>query len=398
VSTIKLKNWRINAIFVAILVVFSPFWACQSTEITIAPESISTRSLAQIDSVINQAINQQIFPGAVVHVIQNDSTLFHKAFGYFDYDQTTQMDTSSVFDVASITKVMGTTLAFMGLHDQGDINIYDPVAKFLPEFNTPDKRTITIYQLLTHTSGLPAFRIYIDKLKTRDELIHAIKNEPLVQNPGESYLYSDLGLILCGIIIEQLSGQRQDEYMAENWFSRLKLHDTTFNPKTRGDSFVARILPTEIDTMYRHKLIQGEVHDERAWYMDGVAGHAGLFSTSTDIGRFARMLLNHGKLDQFQYLSESVVRNFTRRQAPLLRRGIGFDMKSIDGFSSAGTLASGRTFGHTGFTGTSFWVDPERNLVVIILTNRTFPYRGTSTGISRVRSDVADIVHQYISN
>lgn len=364
-------------------------------DITDKPEA-TLINLSQIDSTMYMAIERRVFPGAVVHVIHKDSTIYHKAFGYHDYQQSTATTTNSVFDIASISKVMATTLAVMGLHDQGILNIYDPVAKYLPEFNTPEKRTITIYQLLIHTSGLPAFRVYINEITSRNELIEAIKNEPLIQQPGE-YLYSDLGLILCGLIVEDLTGERLDTYLNNTWFEQLGLKDTTFNPKNRGESFLDRILPTEIDTVYRRKLIHGEVHDERAWYMEGVAGHAGLFSTSDDIATYSRFLLNKGKLGSKQLISEPTITNFTTRKAPLQRRGIGFDMKSLNGFSSAGTLASERTFGHTGFTGTSFWIDPERELTVIILTNRTFPYRGTASGIAQVRSDVADIVQLFVS-
>ena len=369
---------------------------CKGTEIQTKKTSDTQINLSQIDSIVNNAIEKKVFPGAVVHVVYNDSLLYQKAFGHFDYTNTTKVETSSVFDVASITKVMATTLAVMGLHDQGMLNIYDPVARYLPEFDTPDKRSITIYQLLIHTSGLPAFRIYVDQLKTREELVSAIKYEPLIQDPGE-YLYSDLGLILCGLIIEELTGKRLDEYLNDTWYQWLGLENTTFNPNDRGEEFVNRVLPTEIDTVYRKKLIQAEVHDERAWYMDGVAGHAGLFSDSDDIATFARFLLNKGSWNKEHLISEQIVTNFISRQAPLRRRGIGFDLKSLDGFSSAGKLASSRTFGHTGFTGTSFWVDPDNNLIVIILTNRTFPYRNSASGIAQVRSDVADVVQLYVS-
>jgi len=372
------------------------FTGCVSSEITTEKFEKATINLSQIDTTIYQAIQKNVFPGAVVHVIYRDSTIYHKAFGYHDYEQSVDVTTTSVFDVASITKVMATTLAIMDLHDRGVLNMYDPVSKYIPEFDTPEKRAVTIYELLIHTSGLPAFRVYVDELKSREELIQAIKNEPLIQQTGE-YLYSDLGLILSGIIVENLTGERLDVYLSKTWFRRLGLIDTTFSPRSRNESFIKRVLPTEIDTVYRQKLIHGEVHDERAWYMDGVAGHAGLFSTSDDIAKFSRFLLNKGKWGSEQLISEQTVTNFISRKAPLLRRGIGFDLKSLQGFSSAGTLSSVRTYGHTGFTGTSFWIDPEQDLAVIILTNRTFPYRGTVSGIAQVRSDVADIVHLYVT-
>ncbi len=174
------------------------------------------------------------------------------------------------------------------------------------------------------------------------------------------------------------------------------MYRTTFNPSRRGRWFTDRILPTEIDTIYRKQTIRGVVHDERAFYLDGLAGHAGLFSTSDDVARFAQLLLNEGKYAGIQFLKPETVRTFTKRLEPHNRRALGFDMKSREGFSSAGTVAGDLTFGHTGFTGTSVWIDPDKGLAVILLTNRTWPYRGTAAGISRVRAEIADIVFNSI--
>jgi beta-N-acetylhexosaminidase len=362
-----------------------------STALNHTTESIATR----IDGVMMQAIEDSVFPGGVVHILYDGSTVFHKGYGFTDYSSHIQVDTSTIYDLASITKVLSTSLAVMGLHRDGLIQLYHPVWYYLPEFNTDEKRQITIYQFLTHTSGLPAFRTYVDQFQTRDKLYEAMLNEPLVYPPGQQYLYSDIGLILTGLIIERVTNQRLDDFLENTWYRNLGLVNTTFNPKNRIEFNIDRVAPTEIDTIYRYKRIHAEVHDERSWYMDGVAGHAGLFSNSSDVGRFTTLLLNKGQLDGINYLDPELVRNSIRRQAPLGRRGIGFDLKTISGFSSAGSRASNSTYGHTGFTGTSFWIDPERKLAVIILTNRTYPYRGTSTEIARVRAQIGDLAQEF---
>ena len=222
-------------------------------------------------------------------------------------------------------------------------------------------------------------------------------NEPLINKPGQEYVYSDLGIIITGLVIEKISGQSLDVFMDRNFYAPMGMNMTTYNPMKRGNWYTSRILPTEIDTIYRHKLIQGEVHDERAYYLEGVAGHAGLFSNAPDIAKFSSMLLNKGLYGGKRFLNEHTIKSFIKRQQPLNRRGIGFDMKSIEGFSSAGTKTSINSYGHTGFTGTSLWIDPDRATAIIILTNRTFPYRGTSLGVSQVRSNIADIVIGSIS-
>ena len=349
-------------------------------------------SLSIIDDVMQDAIRNRIFPGGVVTVIKDDIIVYQNAHGYHDYDMMKPVRTTDVFDLASISKIMGTTLGVMKLIDDGKLSLDDPISAYFPEFDTPEKKNITIYQMLTHVSGLPAFRVYIDKIKDKKSLVQAILDEPLINTPGQEYVYSDLGIIITALIIEKISGQSLDVFMDRNFYTPMGMNMTTYNPKKRGNWYTNRVLPTEIDTIYRHKLIQGEVHDERAYYLDGVAGHAGLFSNAPDIAKFSSMLLNNGVYGGKRFLKEETIQSFIKRQEPMNRRGIGFDMKSIDGFSSAGTKTSINSYGHTGFTGTSFWIDPDRNTAIIVLTNRTFPYRGTATGVSQVRSKIADIV------
>jgi beta-N-acetylhexosaminidase len=359
---------------------------------------MNSEVLDSIDAIMNEAIRNEIFPGGVVSIIKDGIIAYEKAFGYHDYTKRTMTRVGDFFDLASISKVMGTTFGLMKLVDEGKVNLEDKVSTYFKEFNTLSKKDITIYQLMTHISGLPAFRVYVDKIKTRDELIDAILNEPLINEPGEVYIYSDLGPIITALIIEKVTNQSLDVYMNRNFYTPMGMSATTFNPTTRGRWYTERVLPTENDTIYRHKLIQGEVHDERAYYLDGVAGHAGLFSNVADLAKFSHLLMNGGTYGGKRYIKESTIKQFTERQEPHNLRGIGFDLKSLVGFSSAGSRATTNTYGHTGFTGTSFWIDPERNIAVIILTNRTYPYRGSASGIAGIRASIADVVFNSIDN
>lgn len=357
------------------------------------PEAVGLRtdSLIQLDMIMQEAINDSVFPGGVVGVMKDGALVWSEGYGYHDYNKTTAVSDNDVYDLASLTKVMGTTTAIMKLVDEGRLALDDKVAEYIPEFDTDEKRMITIEQMLLHTSGLPAFKVYVDKLKTRGEIMEAIKNEPLEYEPGEDYVYSDLGFILLAEIVEEISGDRIDLYLRNNFFAPMGMYSTHYNPKAVGGWMTRRIPPTEIDIVYNRGTVQAVVHDERAYFMQGVAGHAGLFSNARDIAIFTQMLLNGGTYAGRDYLSPGVIEQFTSHQSPINQRAYGFDMKS-NGFSTAGSLTSENSFGHTGFTGTSLWVDPNENISIILLTNRTYPDRDLGRGISRVRADVADAI------
>src|SRR5699024_5210849 len=192
-------------------------------------------------------------------------------------------------------------------------------------------------------------------------------------------------------------GLRLDEYTHKNFFYPLGMNSTGFNPKENKPWLVDNIPPAEIDTVYRHKTIHAEVHDERAWYMDGVAGHAGLFSSAGDLAIYAQMLLNGGKYAGERYLSEEIIDLFTARHSKFVNRGYGFSRKSLSGFSTFGSLSSPNTFGHLGFTGTMMWIDPSRDLAVILLSNEPWPYRSYGDNISQVRHDISDAVISSIA-
>jgi beta-N-acetylhexosaminidase len=363
------------------------------------PESVFMvpDSIAKIDDIMTQAIAERVFPGGVVAVVKDGVIIHHKAYGRHTYELDARpYKVDDIFDLASLTKVIATTTAVMRLVDQGKLSINDRVSKYVREFDTDEKRSITIKQLLTHESGWPAFKVYVDKLKTRSAILDAILNEPLINRPSTQYVYSDLGFITLAHIVEKVSSMPFETYITKELFEPLGMNTTRYNPLQKDPLLIDRIPPTEIDTIYRKMTVKGHVHDERAWYMDGIAGHAGLFSTAGDIATWATMLLQQGHYGGYTLSSSETVNIFTARQSVLAKRGLGFDMKSDSGFSSAGALMSASTFGHTGFTGTSVWMDPERDMAIIVLTNRTWPYRGTSGPIGRVRASIADAVVQSI--
>ncbi len=352
--------------------------------------------LFAIDSLVTNAIRDSVFPGATVAIVKDGVLAYHQGYGYQDYTKLEEITTQNVYDLASITKIMATTTSAMKLIDEGKLSLDDRIAKFIPEFNTPEKESITIRDFLLHQSGLPAFRVYVDSLKTRAEIVEAIKNEPLIYETGTKYVYSDLGMILLGEIIHQISGKRLDRFARSEFYFPMSMYSTFFNPHTNSRWLLSKIPPTENDTVFHRGIVQGKVHDERSYFMDGVAGHAGLFSSAVDIAKYSTMLLNGGTYAGQQFLSPEIIAQFTSKQSKLNERGLGFDRKSESGFSTAGQLASPNAYGHTGFTGTSLWVDPDKNMAVILLTNRTFPYRSYGKRISRIRAKVADAAYSSI--
>ncbi|MDZ7715608.1 MAG: glycoside hydrolase family 3 N-terminal domain-containing protein [Balneolaceae bacterium] len=357
------------------------------------PETVgfNVDSLRRVDKIMREAVFDSTFPGGVVSVLKDGVIAYQKAFGYQTYDKTEKVETGDIYDLASLTKVIATTTATMKLVDKGKINLDDKVSQYIPEYKQGEKKHITIKNLLLHESGLPPFRVYVDSLKDEISIIEAIKNEPLTYKTGSKYVYSDLGFILLGEIIEKVTGTTLDKYLRKEFYYPLGLSSTFFNPARFGSWMKNRIPPTEIDTVYRNKLINDEVNDERAYYLNGVAGHAGLFSNAFDLSVYAQMLLSKGTYGGREYINSKTITKFTKRQTDISDRGYGFDHKS-EGFSTAGSLASPSTFGHTGFTGTSIWIDPERNMAIIILTNRTYPHRSYGKNISKVRARVADAI------
>ncbi|MFO7525584.1 MAG: serine hydrolase domain-containing protein [Ignavibacteriaceae bacterium] len=332
-----------------------------------------------VDELINNAIEEKIFPGAVLLIWQNGEILHEKPFGYFTYNVAEpEVTTSTIFDLASLTKVIATTTAVMICVDRNLISLDDKVISHIPEFGANGKENITVRNLLLHNSGLAAWKKFYGRGLNKAAVLEEIFNSRLEFETGSKMVYSDLGIITLGKIIEKVSGLSLDEFSNKEIFEPLEMNSTFFNP---ADSIKKFCAPTEVDTYWRNNLLQGEVHDETAAMLDGVAGHAGLFSTASDLGKFMTMIMNKGVYNKKRIIREETIELFTKIQTTQSSRALGWDTKSEKG-SSAGNLFSAGSFGHTGFTGTSIWADTERNLFVVFLTNRVYPSRENTKIIS----------------
>lgn len=325
-----------------------------------------------VDILINKAIENRAFPGAVVLIWKDGKTIYEKAFGNFTYDDnSSKVNTQSIYDLASLTKVIATTTATMICYDRKLFSLDDKVTKYIPQFAVNGKENITIKNLLLHNSGLPAWKKFYGRNLTYDDVIKEIFSSELDYKTGEKTVYSDLGIIILGKIIEKVTAKSLDVFCSDKIFIPLKMESTFFNPV---DSIKKLCAPTEADNYWRMKTLQGEVHDETSAMLNGVAGHAGLFSTANDISELISVLMHKGKFEHKEFIKQSTVELFTKRSSEESTRAIGWDTKSDSG-SSAGNYFSKNSFGHTGFTGTSIWADPQRNLFVVFLTNRVYPTR-----------------------
>ena len=300
-------------------------------------------------------------------------TRFFHAAGQLSVDQSRPVDRRTVYDLASLTKVVALTTVVMMTVDQGRLDLDQPVSRYLPEFAGPDKAAVTVRHLLTHSSGLRAHRPLWQEAPNAPQAIALVLATPLDTTPGTRMVYSDLGAILLTKIVERIHGRSIDRLFDRLVGQPLGLQATRFRPPA---GWRDRLAPTEQDP-WRGRVVHGEVHDENAAFLGGVSGHAGLFGTAEDLLRFGEWLLavRRGDPGLAPGLSLSVIREFTRRQelVPGSSRALGWDTPSAG--SSAGTRLSAESFGHTGFTGTSIWIDPTRDLAVVLLSNRVNPTR-----------------------
>lgn len=294
---------------------------------------------------------------------------------------------STLWDLASLTKVIATTSAVMQLVAAHRVELDVPATQYLPRWRAPGAEAITVRELLTHTSGLPAWRPLYKEAWSAEEALAQVYATGPDTTPGVRYLYSDLGFILLGDMVQQLSGLPLDSYVLSRVFLPLDMRETKFQPSSL---WASRTAPTELDP-WRHRLLRGEVHDENSFRLGSVAGHAGLFSSARDLTRFAQMLLRHGASADSTaapVLDARTLAAFTTRQ-PLggAHRALGWETPT--GSNSAGRQLSMSAYGHTGFTGTSLWIDPQQDLFILLLTNRVSPSR-TRTGIGSVRIALAE--------
>jgi CubicO group peptidase (beta-lactamase class C family) len=343
-------------------------------------------------AIVRKGCAERAYPAAIVEVGDREHVIWREAFGALTYEPDASPTTEdTLFDLASLTKVLATTALTMSLvsaqraQRPGGLSLDDRVAYWVREWRGKDRDDVRIRALLSHSSGLTAWLPFYRDYTGRAEFQHAICALPLEYAPGTQSVYSDLGFILLGFILED-AGRASFVEQTQALMSQITARPLLFNPPADQRS---KIAPTERDP-WRGRVLRGEVHDENAFALGGIAPHAGLFSTAGDLARFAQMLLNGGVYEHHRIVSRETVERFTKRAGiPASSRALGWDTPSEG--SSAGSLFSARSFGHTGFTGTSLWIDPERRLFVVLLTNRVHPTR-ENDAIRKVRPAVADAV------
>jgi CubicO group peptidase (beta-lactamase class C family) len=380
-----------------------PGTAKRGDGLTVAPSPMTLRppapemsaQLKPAHALLHRAVADGAFPGGLLAVGWKGRLSVH-AFGQFvGGGKARKVTEDSIYDIASLTKPIVATTSAMMLVEQLRLDLDVPVENYIADFaaaakSDPDPRwraRVTVRMLLRHDSGLPAHRDFYKKAKGHDAVLSSVLDEPMVNEPGTQKEYSDLGFILLGEIIERLTGESLDSFAAREIFRPLGMDHSMFNPPR---SLRHDIAPTEMDAAYRKKLVWGEVHDENASAMGGIAGHAGLFSTAGDVAVFAQMVLNGGIYAHQRLLSRATIAQFTSKVAIGKSAGAtGWDVPTES--SSSGRYFSSKSFGHTGFTGTALWIDPEKDLFVVLLTNRVNPTRANEK-IRQVRPALHDAV------
>jgi len=367
--------------------------------------TIYSQNFTQIDSLIENSIELKAFPGAQLYLKSPDYT-YSKSYGFHTYDSLIKVEQDHLYDLASITKTLAATLAIMKLYDEKKLRLDDIISKYIKKLNGSNKKNSSFHELLIHQSG---WKPYIShqlslikkngKLKSRfiddensknrvqlannlfikknyyNKIVRKIKRTK-IKSKGE-YLYSGLFFCLVPEIVENISGESFENYLNEKFYSKIGV-SLMFNPAKNYQ--LNKIVPTENDVTFRNQLIQGYVHDETAAIMGGISGNAGLFGSANDIGKISELLLNKGKLNSEQILNESTIKYFSNPENyknDRAIRGLGFDKPRLT--SSGNTTPSQKfsdlSYGHTGFTGTFFWIDPEKETIIVFLTNRVYPSR-----------------------
>lgn len=372
----------------------------------VSPSAVGAEmsSLAKIDRLVNNAISKRAFPGCRIMALKDGKVFYDRSFGYHTYSKKVRVTGNTVYDLASVTKIAATTMAVMKLYEQGKISLNATIGTYLPRARRTNKRNVKIKNLLVHQGGLhawiPFYKETLDSTgyprkdiyRTRPSSLFSIKvmngmymNRRWVDTMWEriydskltnlgKYKYSDLDFIFLQKIVERVSGMSLDKYMEQNFYNPLGMKDTKFNPKRAA--MKNPIAPSEYDNYWRHKRVQGYVHDMGAAMFGGVSGHAGLFGTAQDVSILMQMLLNGGIYNGRRYLKKSTIDLFSAKNSFISRRGLGFDKpkpNATERYQPTSTNCSLKTFGHTGFTGIGVWADPEHDIQFIFLSNRTYP-------------------------
>lgn len=342
--------------------------------------------------ILKTGVEQGVFPGASLAVVHRGRLIALNALGRFTYaPDSAAVSVESIYDLASLTKVIATSTACMILHERGIFHLGQPIVEVLPEFANYDYRRneVTFQMLLAHSSGMPAYQRLFETARSKEELIQQAVKVPLVTDPLTAAEYSDIGFILLGVALERLTGETLNEFCRREIFLPLGLNHTGYKPSDEWKSFIP---PAVDDQAFRHRVIQGEVHDENAWVMEGVAGHAGVFATARDVSVFTHCIMSGGA----PLVRPETVQFFTRRQPQPwgTSRALGWDTPSSP--SQSGRYFSPSSYGHLGYTGTSLWIDPVRQVSVTLLTNRTWP-DCRSQGIKEIRPAFHDAVIEALS-
>lgn len=337
----------------------------------IARVNFSRRREQELDELVQGALRRRIFPGLELLVARGDEVLLHRAWGHLEVGpDATELVPGTLFDIASLTKPVATATCVLVLLEKGLLSLEDKVTEYFPEFESPEKAGITLRHLLTHTSGLPDWADLYSTVQNRAEALQRLARTALMHPTGTAMVYSDLGYLLLGEVVRRVAGMPLAECFHRNVAHPLGLERTTFRPLERD--WDLPVAPTQYCT-FRQQLLRGVVHDENAFMFGEEGGNAGLFSTAPDLHRFCRMILAEGELEGVRLLSRRTVTLMTSNHNPprLAPRGLGWDIKADTfGYTSCGALMRKGAIGHTGFTGTSLWMEPESGLTVIVLSNR----------------------------
>lgn len=360
--------------------------------------NINLSVIRKIDSIAQKGITEKAYPGCQVLIAKDGKIIYDKNFGYHTYDNQKEVTSNTIYDVASLTKIMATTIAVMRLYEENKIKLDAQISDYIPELKKIEVGKLTVKELLSHYTTLPATYPFAQK-KLKGKNIHQgilkeMKHVPLRQ---KKYTYSDLNFLLLQYAIENITNEGLDEYVQREFYSKMNLQNTTFNPLLNGVN-QENIAPTENDTITRKELICGQVHDPLAYLNNGVCGNAGLFSTAEDLFKICQMLLNKGEFEGVRYLNSATIDVFNKRYfADLgIRRALGFDKPLIkDKSSHCSQYASQQSFGHSGFTGTYIWIEPKNNTIVIFLSNRVYPYSSPNKlSKMNIRTDINDLIYQ----
>lgn len=348
---------------------------------------------ATLDSIANDAVRGGVASGVSIAVGRYGRLVHIAGYGTTDWAPgSATVNDSTLFDIASLTKVVATTMAAMLLEEEGLLDLDRPVRLYVPELKARDKATITSRMLLTHSAGFEAGAPLYRKWKGRTEYLRQINLRPLEYKPGAGSIYSDWDMVVLQAVVERIAKAPLDSFVARRVFTPLAMRDTRFTPNLRDTALVARIVATEYDST-RGGLLRGVVGDHNAWALGGVAGQAGLFSSARDLAVFAEMLLDGGVYRGRALLRPETIARWTARQNATSSRALGWDAPAPG--ASSGQYFSPRSFGHTGYTGTSVWIDPERSLFVVLLMNR-INSRGASEEHLSIRRAVSDAVQAAI--